>query len=147
VQQIAALALQTIHNGSIPSIKESRISLFAPELVRKAILQTSFATLGKTITSQFFTTLNPGQDETIFAQNLAKDGDIIIFCSYNAWKNSAQASLIDLLKNTKKPMILISLRDPIDASLFPDIPLIISTFSPTAPSIQAAADLLKRENP
>ncbi len=142
VKQIAALALQTIRNESIPSIKESRIALFAPELVRKAIVQTSLATLGKTIAAQFFTTLNPGQDETVAAQNLVKDADIIIFCSYNAWKNSAQASLIDLLKNTKKPMVLISLRDPIDASLFPDIALIISTFSPTAPSIQAAADLL-----
>jgi hypothetical protein len=77
------------------------------------------------------------------AQNYAKEADIVVFCSYNAWKNSEQMSLMKLLQNTKKPMVLIALRDPCDASLFPDFPLIISTCSPTIPSIQAAFDQLK----
>jgi len=142
VQQIAALALQTIHNRSIPTINKSRILLIAPELVRNAIQQTSLGSIGKAIDALFFKTLNPTSDETVASQKLAAQADIVVFCSYNAWKNPAQMSLIKLLKTEKNAMVLIALRDPLDASLFPEISLIISTFSPTAPSIQAAADQL-----
>lgn len=140
-KKIADLSIQTIQNKTIPPFHGSHIALFAPELVRESISQTS---LGKT-NALFFKTLNPSDEETIAAKKSAEKADIIVFCCYNAWKNSAQLSLIKLLYGSQKPMVLIALRDPLDASLFPDMPVIISTFSPTAPSIQAACDQLKIE--
>ncbi len=141
-KKIAALALHTIQNGPIPSIKESRIALFAPEFLRETILQTEIASIGKKTSALFYQSLIPCAEEIFSVQKLVNQSDMIIFCSYNAWKNPAQTTLLQILCNIKKPMILISLRDPLDTSLFPNIPLIISTFSPTAPSIQAASDLL-----
>jgi beta-N-acetylhexosaminidase len=135
-KKIAAAALQTIHNGPIPSIKESRLVLFAPESIRDTIDQTTLTSLGKKTDALFF------NSKTILTQDIIEQSDIIIFCSYNAWKDPAQIAMIELLSKTQKPMILIALRDPIDASLFPKIPLIISTFSPTASSIQAACECL-----
>lgn len=78
-KKIAALAIQTIHNGPIPAITQSRIAFFAPELVRSPILQTALASIGKKIDTLFFKELNPSNDEKIVAQNNANEADILLF--------------------------------------------------------------------
>jgi hypothetical protein len=49
----------------------------------------------------------------------ATKSDAIIFCSYNSWRNDAQAALIHALLELGKPVILFVVRDPIDAALYP----------------------------
>lgn len=46
------------------------------------------------------------------------------------------------LATYKKPTVILALRDPLDATLFPNADLIITTFSPTVPAIEAASDYL-----
>jgi hypothetical protein len=65
-----------------------------------------------------------------------------VFCSYNAWKNPSQVALFQTLLETGKPVILFALRDPLDSALFHKAHVNVTTFSPTAPSIQAGCDRL-----
>lgn len=145
-QKTASLSLRKIINKPLPPLGLCKVALFAPALTEDSITQTSLPHLGKETYPLFFKELNPTQEEIKTSQELADKSDIVIFCSYNARNNSQQAALIESLLNKSKPMILISLRDPFDATLFPEADLILMTFSPTVTSIQAAADELALTN-
>lgn len=142
-KKIASLALNVTQNNKISvSLAESKIAVFGPQIVEDGIRQTSFLKLGKETHSQFFKGLNPNDEEIKAANAVAEKADLVIFFSYNAWKNSSQAALIQSLSKSKKPLTIIPLRDPLDASLFPQAALILTTFGPTVPSIQAACERL-----
>lgn len=145
--EIATRSLHIQKNISFPLIdlSNSRIALLAPKIVKHAIIQTSLYYLNQP-EALFFEELNPDDNENKAATALAKDADVIIFCVYNAWKNDKQVMLVNALLNTNKPLFLIVLRDPIDATLFPLANLIITTFSPTSPSIQAAFEKILNLN-
>jgi beta-N-acetylhexosaminidase len=140
-RQIARLALRCTQNRPIPSIQGARIALFAPDFLQKIIEDSPLVNLGQSTRRLFFKTVPATVDiqESLAAANQA---DLLIVCSCNAWENSLQRSWIQSVADLQKPFILITLRDPIDALLFPDSDLILSTFSPTAPSIRAASDLI-----
>jgi beta-N-acetylhexosaminidase len=87
--------------------------------------------------------LNPSEADASAIKERAKAADVIVFCSYNSWKNAAQASVIHSLLEMGKPVILFAVRDPQDAMLYPKASVVMTTFSPTAPSIQAGCDQLK----
>jgi beta-N-acetylhexosaminidase len=143
--RIARFALQTIQRSPLPCLDCSSIAFFAPELVH--IEKTSLLTLGSTQYPLFFSSLEPTISEWVEAESRADQADVVIFCSYNAWKHPAQAALLQNLIDKGKPVILIVLRDPLDAELFPNTCLTLTTFSPTQVSIQAAYDeLLSRNN-
>lgn len=146
-QKIASLALTVIKNTdtSIGSLESLNVTVLAPELVQDTINQTSLLHLGSKNSSLFFHGLNPDENEIQKALALAESADVLILCSYNAWKNNSQVALYHTLLSSKKPIILISLRDPLDTSLFPDADLSLTTFSPTAPSIEAACEYLKNK--
>lgn len=147
-KEIASLALKVIKNEQHPvtSFHEKRIAVFAPQILQTHIEQTTLLKLGKSTDSYFFNNLSPSKDEIETAQQYAREADILVICSYNAWINASQATLIQLLLETGKPVVLLVTRDPLDASLFPTASLIFNTFSPTSPSIQAVCDqLIKNE--
>lgn len=143
---IASRAIKTIGNNPLPSesLNDHNFALFSPDIVQESIKATTLCHLVKENRSLYFNGLNPTETDAENALEIAKESDILIFCSYNAWKNPGQAATIQALIDLKKPMILIVLRDSIDATLFPAADLIIQTFSPTVPSIQAASDFLTK---
>ena len=139
-QQIASRALRL--ERTVPSLQGQTLALFAPKIVQGAIEESSLLTLGAQTLSVFFEGLNPSEQEAALMQEMAQQADRVIFCSYNAWKNTAQADLIrSLLK--QKSVIAIVLGDPLDTALFSGADCTLTTFSPTAPSLQAACTLLK----
>lgn len=142
-KKIATLALRVKGNSSLSLLKGKQLSIFAPAIIEDVIKQTPFLTIGNTSSSLFFKTLNPSSEEILSALSTAQKSDAIIFCSYNAWQNPTQTTLIDSLLKTKKPLILVVLRDPLDAELFPSAELTLITYSPTIPSIEAAYNYLK----
>jgi beta-N-acetylhexosaminidase len=73
---------------------------------------------------------------------LPASADVHVFCSNNAWKDKAQVDCVEKLLRTQIPVVVIVLRDPLDETLFPEAHLIIKTFSPTAPSLEAAFERL-----
>jgi beta-N-acetylhexosaminidase len=101
--------------------------------------------MGKTTQSFFFSNLSPSNAEIEVAIQHAEKADVLLLCSYNAWKNPSQITLIQSLLDTGKPSVILVMRDPLDASLFPKANLIFNTFSPTPPSIQAVCDRLNKQ--
>lgn len=142
-KEIALRAIRIRKNGIFPSLEECNIALFAPAIVQADLEQSRMLHLGSSVETLYFRDLNPDEEEIKNSHELVEKADILIFCSYNAWKYNQQAELLASLKKYSKPLILISLRDPLDADLFSDAELIITTFSPTLPSIQAAVEVLK----
>jgi len=140
-KKIADRSILGIRNNIGLPLHSSRIALIAPEIVRERINDTTLCLIGKTTRDFYFKSLNPVDEEIAAAQKLADESDAVIFCSYNAWKNPTQLALMKKL-SAQKPMILIALRDSNDAFLLAKLPVIISTSSPTTPSIQAASDWL-----
>jgi hypothetical protein len=58
--------------------------------------------------------------------------------------HSSLITLVQSLLDMGKPTVLLIMRDPLDASLFPTANLVFKTFSPTPPSIQAVYDQLRK---
>jgi beta-N-acetylhexosaminidase len=146
-QEIASQALKITKNEHSPvaPFHEKKIAIFAPQLLSDSIDQTSLFKIGKMTNFCFFSSLTPSNMEIDVAKQNAKDADVLFVCSYNAWKNPSQATLIQSLMDTGKPMVLLVMRDPLDASLFPSAHLIFNTFSPSVPSVQAVCDVLSKE--
>jgi beta-N-acetylhexosaminidase len=141
-QKTAFLSLRIIKNKPIPSLKDSKLALFAPAIAKGSIEETSLPHLGEELYSLYFNDVNPTEQEVRTAFDMAQKSDVLIFCTYDAWKNNGQAALIESLMNHHKPMVLISLGNPFDSTLYPEADLIVITFSPTVHSIQAASDAI-----
>lgn len=143
-KKIASAAIRTSKGDINPLVElgQKKICVFAPNIVRNHIEQTSLLQISQKTSSQFFAGLNPSENEIEKSKALAEEADVVIFCSYNAWKNDAQIFLVQYFLNARKPVILLILRDPLDQMLFAKANLIFTTFSPTAPSIQAVCDQL-----
>lgn len=138
VSTIASHAIQNMQNKPLPPIAESKILLVAPQTVEAAVNDCDLLQKAKKSDSLFFSGLNPSEEEKLDALSRAQSSDIIIFCSYNAWKNPAQDDLIQRLLGANKPFVLIALRDSQDAELYTEASQVILTHSPTKPSILAA---------
>ena len=147
VKKIATIALRTQENSTenIFPLCQKKIALLAPTILSEPIADTTLLTLGATTDAHFFGSLNLLEDEVNQAKLRAAQADLVIVCSYNAWKNPGQVSLIQVLIDTGKPLIVIATRDPLDASLFPKAKLVFTTYSPTSVSIQAVCDQLAQE--
>lgn len=137
-EQIASLALRIVKSTSV-SLKEE-VVLLAPKILKTDIEQTFFPQIASNC---FFFSLNPSEDEYNKAQELARNASSFICFCYDAWKNPKQITLVQSFLRTKKPIALLSVKDPIDASLFPDVDILITTFSPTVASIKAAYEKLR----
>ncbi|KAG6559663.1 hypothetical protein RHABOEDO_000725 [Candidatus Rhabdochlamydia oedothoracis] len=111
------------------------IVLLAPKILRTDIEQTRFSQIES---DYFFFNLNPCQDKYKKAQELAQNTSSCACFCYGVWKNPQQITLIQSLLKTKKPLILLSVKDPIGAHLFSDADALITTFSPAIVSIKAA---------
>lgn len=143
-QKIASLAIKiSPNNCCISSLSQKKIVVCAPQIVRENIMLTPLLGMGKTTESFFFKELNPSQEEIEAAKKLSASAEVLIVGSYNAWKNSSQAALIHSLLELGKPLILLVMRDPLDTTLFPQADVVVKTFSPSVPSIQAVCDRLK----
>jgi beta-N-acetylhexosaminidase len=141
-KEIASKAITVIQKEKIPSLYEKHVCILAPHVLRANVEQ-SLLNIGKTTEPFFFDGLNPSSRDIEDAQVHAKSADVLLVCSYNAWKNPSQEALIQSLSTLGKPMILIVTRDPLDSDLFPKANLILSTYSPTTVSLQAAWDYLR----
>lgn len=145
-KKIASCALKITKNKSTPlaCLQQSSVAVFAPLIMKDHIEHTSLLNLGRKTAILFFNGLSPTEEEIHKANLMAEKSDILIFFSYNAWKNSSQIALFQALSssNRKKSLVAISLRDPLDSNFFSQADLILTTFSPTFPSIQAACERL-----
>ena len=146
-QKIASLAVRKVEKtpDSIAHLSKKRICIVAPDILQDPLEHTSFLKIGLATEAFFFHGLNPSDEEKQAAMHAAARADVIVVCSYNAWKNPAAADLIKSLLGMGRPLALLAVRDPLDAVLFSSADLIFTSFSPTLPSLQAICDeLVKR---
>ncbi len=141
-QKIAKASIQKIGTNLPSDWTTKQVILIAPKLVQKSIEQTTFLHLAEKTQALFFSTLNPKREEIDAIKVSAQEGEILIAFSYQAWSNPSQQELIQSLLELGKPFVLVTLRDPLDATPFPEASLTFNTFSPTSPSIQAVAEAL-----
>ena len=143
-QKIASLALRTSEKESdkIAHLRDKNIFVVAPDILQSSIDNTSLSEIGKSTDFYFFNGLNPSNVEIEAVKKQAEAADLVMVCSYNAWKNPSAIAMTECLLGMGKPLILLSLRDPLDAALFSSASLVFKSFSPTVPSIQAICDQL-----
>lgn len=89
-EKIAAAALKLTQNGNLPSLQEKQIALFAPQLIETHIDQTALKKQSKSMSATFYGGLNPTETEISNASEKAKTADVLLICTYNAWKNPSQ---------------------------------------------------------
>lgn len=135
--RIATCALQEVRKEPLSDLHQKKIVVIAPKVLREVIARTSFLSLAKRIDPLFFG-LNPTGAEREVAKQRVEEAEGFCLFAFNAWKDPSQRALVQELLDTGKPHVIVIVRDPIDGALFPSAGHMITTFSPTAPSIQAA---------
>jgi len=142
---VAHLSVAMVKNTlpeSFP-LNEKTIAVLFPSIVNELVRKSSLVTLGKETLKSRFTYQKPSEEEMKKCLSLAQIADVIVVCSYNAWQFPEQQALIQSILDTGHPSIVISLKDPLDKTLFPEAAALITTFSPTAFSLEAAVQRLK----
>ncbi len=141
--RIAANALKIEGSFSqFTSLFRQSLYVISPQILEEGIQQAHFEQLPKSYGEAFFEGLEPSGDVIVEIKQKVAEAQVLMICSYNAWKYPEQQTLIYSLLNMNKPSILIVARDPIDASFFPGVPLIFTTYSPSAPSIRSVYDAI-----
>ncbi len=149
-QKIASLALTSSSKkerfSDIFPLNQKKIVTICPHILLDSITKTDLQTLGKTHELLLFNNSDPTLEEIETAKKGVQVADIVLIFSYSAWKNPSQIELINCLVDIGKPVILVVTRDPLDVTLFSKPQLIVTTFSPTSISLQAALNHLKEIN-
>ncbi len=137
---IANLSVEMVKN-SLPetfNFSEMKIAILVPSAVSELVRKSTLMTLGKETQFSRFAFQKPTDDEIRICLALAKQAEVVIVCSYNAWQFPEQNALIQSILEASLHTIVISLKDPHDKTLFPQASAQITTCSPTAFSLEAA---------
>jgi beta-N-acetylhexosaminidase len=120
-----------------PFVLDANSVVFAPKIVQKAV-----ENLGLNIPTYFFS-MDPSEEERNIMTEMADKAFSAIFCSYNAWRYPGQKQVIQTFQ--EKPLAFVVLRDPLDEEISLEENILITTYSPTAPSIRAAfSEIMKK---
>lgn len=143
----ASLALRVIsvEPSCLKGLFDRKVCVVSPLLLKENIDKTPLLMISHSTMARFVDGLNPSESEAGAVQEFARESEVLLVFSYNAWKNPQQEALIRSLLETGKPFILIVIRDPVDATLFPTAHLTLMTYSPSVPSIQAVYQRLRQE--
>ncbi|MGG0657348.1 glycoside hydrolase family 3 protein [Rummeliibacillus pycnus] len=88
------------------------------------------------------TSTSPSTDQIQTTVTKAQNVDVIIVTAYNANTNSAQQSFVKALKQTGKPVVVASMRNPYDIMAFPEIDANVLTYGNRDISTRALAKAL-----
>jgi beta-N-acetylhexosaminidase len=75
-------------------------------------------------------------------RKLAEGSEVVIIITYNAKFHPEQAKLVNVLSQTSKPIVAISVRNPYDLMVYREVPTYLSTYSFRACSLEAAVEVL-----
>ncbi len=86
--------------------------------------------------------INPTHPDISALIQQARDYDLIVVGTINAFTHEGQAELVRSLLQTDKPLIVVSMRLPYDLMAFPQAPTFICAYSILEPCMRAAAGAL-----
>lgn len=95
--------------------------------------------------SSFATYTSPTDDQIQEAVSRSADADVILVTAYTANTNNAQQNLVKSLLAEGKPVVVASMRNPYDLSVFPNIDANILTYGNEDVSVKALARALVGE--
>ncbi|WP_397538029.1 glycoside hydrolase family 3 protein [Rummeliibacillus pycnus] len=128
----------------LPLHKGKKILVTGPTVANSERLATFLLEKGmNSIDSITGTTPSSVQIQT--AVTKAQNVDVIIVTTYNANTNSAQQSLVKALKQTGKPVVVASMRNPYDIMAFPEVDANILTYGNRDISTRALTKVLTGE--
>jgi beta-N-acetylhexosaminidase len=85
---------------------------------------------------------SPDQTTIDQAVAAAKQNDVTVVTTYNAWNDATQQSLVKQLLATGKPVVVASVGGPYDLSAFPSAPTYLTAYGYQQVSTDALADVL-----
>lgn len=120
-------------------LKSHKVGIIAPATFQYELGETGFKNVSEKTMTFFFS----GDDDIQLALSVAKEADLLIACSYNAWKTPKQLALLQALSQMGKPVVLFVLGDPQDSTLLKqNIAATVITYGPAPSSIQAGLNAL-----
>ncbi|MBN9376877.1 MAG: glycoside hydrolase family 3 protein [Chlamydiales bacterium] len=141
-EEIAKRSIQAI--GSLKSLfmGPSKIWIVHPYIIEETLLKAGFGDLSHEVYFFPYDHLNPTFNWRP-TQNCV-DSDLVIFCTYDFFKNSWQAEMLDLLVNMQKPVVVVSVNEFSEIT-HPHLSMSLMTFSPTITSLKEAYKYLKND--
>jgi beta-N-acetylhexosaminidase len=98
--------------------------------------------IAKGLSTQLLWTGSPNSATIAQAVAAAKNNDVTIVTSYNAWNDVTQQNLINALLATGKPVIVASVGGPYDLAYYPTAPTFVAAYDYQPPSLVALADAI-----
>ena len=96
----------------------------------------------KGLTTQLLWTGSPNAATIAAAVTAAKNNDVTVVSSYNAWGDSTQQNLINALLATGKPVIVAAVGGPYDLAYYPTAPTFLASYDYQPPSLVALANAI-----
>lgn len=136
--------------GLVPLPKDKKVSviIFSPQRfaensihLYRTLLEAGYKT------SQYFFDIGLKKGELQTITRAAAEADILVIGSFQ-WtgvQNSGQRDAINILINSGKPAVLLSLMNPYDIPSYPGAPAVIALYGMTAPTMAAAGEILTGE--
>lgn len=128
-------------------LKDKKIAIFAPSILFSELSKTEFQNLSNHVSEFYYEGFEPKDEDFEKSLMVASNADVLVFLTYNAWKNKEQIRFINNLHILNKPAILIVTRDPMDAEIFNEVSVVYKTFSPTHVSLESVYDHLMESCP
>jgi beta-N-acetylhexosaminidase len=90
-----------------------------------------------------FYTGSPSDAVIAQAVTAARDADVTVVTTYNAWGDAAQQKLVNALLATGKPIVVASVGGPYDIASFPSAPTYLAAYDYQPVSVTALAAVLQ----
>jgi len=141
-REIAYRALFIKDWKSQVDLSSKKVFLVAPKVIEAKLIDSGLSSLGENSNHYFFTDLQPTEKEHKEIIDETQHADVVIFCSYNAWKIPKQRELLNQVADTK-PTVCIAVRDPYDLDIVNKSMIKMATFSPTKCSFEVVTEWLE----
>lgn len=131
-------------NHVLPLQHNQKVFITGPTTANSERLGTLLTEKGLETTA-YGTNTSPTAAQIQTAVDKSKNTDVIVVATYNANTNSAQQTLVNTLKQTGKPVVIASMRNPYDIMSFPNMDANILTYGNRDISTRALAKALVGE--
>ena len=146
--ELSRRAVTLVRSGGLVPLPKGRkiaVIIFSPQRfaensihLYRTLLEAGYET------SQYFFGIGLKKGELATITRAAAEADILVLGSFQ-WtgaQNAGQRDAINVLINSGKPAVLLSLMNPYDLAAYPGAPAAIALYGMTAPSMEAAGEVL-----
>jgi beta-N-acetylhexosaminidase len=93
------------------------------------------------------TSQQPTQTHRAAAVAVAEEVDLVVATTSNAWQNTNQVGLVEDLRATGTPVLVVATQTPYDLGHFPEVNAYVATYGSRTVSLTGAVEVLFDESP